>query len=86
MIDAPRGYVDSAPGRMAVIYSAAVMARERKRPGVTHVFLHDVDRKVEQQYAQEFLCMKYRVGGVRKLWHFVIPPAVNVNDTTGGFC
>ncbi|KAL0748939.1 hypothetical protein Bca101_030941 [Brassica carinata] len=27
-----------APGRMAAIYSAAVMARNRKKPGVTHVF------------------------------------------------
>jgi uncharacterized protein (TIGR01627 family) len=86
MIDAPRGYFPSAPGRMAVIYSAAVMARGRKKAGVTHVFLHDVDREVEKLYAKEFLCMKYRVGGIRKLWHFVIPPAANVTDTANGFC
>ncbi|CAI8612072.1 unnamed protein product [Vicia faba] len=86
MIDAPRGYFPSAPGRMAVIYSAAVMARGRKKAGVTHVFLHDVDRAIEKLYAEEFLCMKYRVGGVKKLWHFVIPPAVNVTDTAHGFC
>ncbi|XP_004513320.1 arabinogalactan O-methyltransferase 1-like [Cicer arietinum] len=86
MIDAPRGYFASAPGRMAAIYSVAVMARARKKAGVTHVFLHDVDREVEKLYAKEFLCMKYRVGGIRKLWHFVIPPAVNVTDTTNGFC
>ncbi|XP_061338265.1 arabinogalactan O-methyltransferase 1-like [Gastrolobium bilobum] len=86
MIDAPRGYFAAAPGRMAVIYSAAVMARGRKRSGVTHVFLHDVDREIERKYAKEFLCMKYRVGGIKRLWHFVIPPAVNVNDTTHGFC
>ncbi|CAK8541048.1 unnamed protein product [Lathyrus sativus] len=86
MIDAPRGYFPSAPGRMAVIYSAAVMARGRKTAGVTHVFLHDVDRPVEKLYAKEFLCMKYRVAGVKKLWHFVIPPAINVTDTANGFC
>ncbi|KEH22018.1 polysaccharide biosynthesis protein [Medicago truncatula] len=86
MIDAPRGYFPSAPGRMGVIYSAAVMARGRKKAGVTHVFLHDVDREVEKLYAKEFLCMKYRVGGIRRLWHFVIPPAVNVTDTALGFC
>ncbi|KAE9599555.1 putative glucuronoxylan 4-O-methyltransferase [Lupinus albus] len=86
MIDAPKGYFAAAPGRMAVIYSVAVMARGRKRSGVTHVFLHDVDRKIEQDFAKEFLCMKYKVGGIRKLWHFVIPPVFNVSDTTSGFC
>lgn len=86
MIDGPRGYFPAAPGRMAVIYTAAMMARGRKTSGVTHIFLHDVDREVEKRYAKEFLCMKYRVGGIRKLWHFVIPPAVNVSDIANGFC
>ncbi|KAF5479831.1 hypothetical protein F2P56_000620 [Juglans regia] len=80
MIDAPRGYFPEAPGRMAAIYSAAVMARARTRPGVTHVFLHDVNRKVEKVYAREFLCMKYKVNGVGRLWHFEIPPASNMTD------
>jgi uncharacterized protein (TIGR01627 family) len=86
MINARRGYFPSAPGRMAVIYSTSVMTRGRKKAGVTHVFLHDVDREVEKLYAKEFLYMKYRVGGITKLWHFVIPPAVNVTDTAFGFC
>ncbi|KAE8021323.1 hypothetical protein FH972_007224 [Carpinus fangiana] len=87
MIDAPRGYFPEAPGRMAAIYSAAVMARARTRPGVTHVFLHDVNRKVERVYAKEFLCMKYKVHGVGRLWHFQIPPASNMtNNNTGSFC
>ncbi|GMY13075.1 probable methyltransferase At1g27930 [Fagus crenata] len=85
MIDAPRGYYPEAPGRMAAIYSAAVMARARTRGGVTHVFLHDVNRKVEKSYAQEFLCMKYKVNGVGRLWHFQIPSATNVSDTSS-FC
>ncbi|KAF7801709.1 putative methyltransferase At1g27930 [Senna tora] len=86
MIDGPRGYYAEAPGRMAVIYSAAVMARARKRSGVTHVFVHDMDRKVERRYAEEFLCMKYKVSEVGRLWHFAIPPAFNINDTSRGFC
>lgn len=84
MIDAPRGYFPDAPGRMAAIYSAAVMARARKRVGNTHVFLHDVDRKVEKDFAKEFLCMKYKVGGVGRLWHFEIPP--NNSTSSTNFC
>ncbi|KAL2903682.1 putative methyltransferase At1g27930 [Bienertia sinuspersici] len=87
MIDAPRGFDPSHPGRMAAIFSAAVMARERKSPGNTHVFLHDVERTVESTFAKEFLCMKYKVGGVGKLWHFEIPP-VGDNDSAAAntFC
>lgn len=75
MIDAPRGYFPEAPGRMGAIFSAAVMARGRKKPGVTHVFLHDVNRRVEKIYAMEFLCKKYLVKAVGRLWHFEIPAA-----------
>lgn len=88
MIDGPRGYYAAAPGRMAVIYSVSVMARSRRKSGVTHVFLHDADRKVERSYASEFLCMRYRVSEVGRLWHFVIPPALSFNhhDTSRSFC
>ncbi|PKU74532.1 probable methyltransferase At1g27930 [Dendrobium catenatum] len=85
MIDAPKGYFAEAPGRMGAIYSAAVMARERKGEGFTDVFLHDVDRKVEKKFAMEFLCKKYLVGGSGRLWHFRIPPASG-NETAGTFC
>ncbi|XP_002509508.2 probable methyltransferase At1g27930 [Ricinus communis] len=81
MIDAPRGYFAQAPGRMGAIFSAAVMSRARTRPGVTHVFLHDVDRRVEKLYAMEFLCKKYLVKGVSRLWHFEIPSLANRNDS-----
>ncbi|XXG47027.1 hypothetical protein AAC387_Pa02g1739 [Persea americana] len=77
MIDAPRGYAGDLPGRMGAIYSAAVMARSRKGEGVTHVFLHDVNRRVERVYAEEFLCRKNRVHAVRRLWHFAISPGSN---------
>jgi uncharacterized protein (TIGR01627 family) len=86
MIDAPRGYFPEAPGRMAAIFSAAVMARERKGSGVTHVFLHDVNRRVEKMFAEEFLCRKYLVKAVGRLWHFEIPPAANVSQSDGWFC
>ncbi|KAJ4975029.1 hypothetical protein NE237_008203 [Protea cynaroides] len=85
MIDAPRGYYAEAPGRMGAIFSAAVMARARVGPGVTHVFLHDVNRKVEKMYAKEFLCHKNRVNQVGRLWHFEIPPASKTN-TSDRFC
>ncbi|KAJ8759071.1 hypothetical protein K2173_003309 [Erythroxylum novogranatense] len=87
MIDAPRGYFPEAPGRMAAIFSAAVMARGRKGSGVTHVFLHDVDRKVEKAFAAEFLCRKYLVKSVGRLWHFEIPPASDRETHSGDwFC
>ncbi|KAM7484063.1 hypothetical protein LguiA_000072 [Lonicera macranthoides] len=89
MIDAPKGYFPEAPGRMGAIYSAAVMARNRKKSGVTHVFLHDVDRRVEKFYAEEFLCRRHMVKGVGRLWHFEIPPAANVTEggnSDSGFC
>ncbi|CAH9077458.1 unnamed protein product [Cuscuta epithymum] len=89
MIDAPRGWFPKAPGRMAVIYSAAVMARNRKKSGVTHVFLHDVNRKAERTYAEMFLCRKYFVKGVGRLWHFEIPPhfsKFSSNTTSHQFC
>lgn len=87
MIDAPRGYFPEAPGRMGAIFSAAIMARRRQGSGPTHVFLHDVDRKVEKAFAEEFLCRKYLVKAVGRLWHFEIPSATNVTDADGArFC
>ncbi|KAJ9540349.1 hypothetical protein OSB04_026855 [Centaurea solstitialis] len=83
IIDGPRGYFDEAPGRMAVIFSAAVMARRREGAGDTHVLVHDVNRKVEQEYAQEFLCRSNLVKAENRLWHFKIPPAGKDSPT---FC
>lgn len=84
MIDAPRGYFPEAPGRMGAIFTAAIMAKRRVKPGVTQVFLHDVERRVEKLYAKEFLCMGNKVEGVGRLWHFEIPPATNTSH--GSFC
>uniref|UniRef100_A0A0E0MFJ4 Uncharacterized protein n=1 Tax=Oryza punctata TaxID=4537 RepID=A0A0E0MFJ4_ORYPU len=85
MIDAPKGYFASAPGRMAAVWTAATMARGRRGEGDTDVFLHDVDRRVEKAYAEEFLCERFRVGGTGRLWHFRIPPASRRgNETAAG--
>lgn len=85
MIDAPRGYFPEAPGRMAAVFSAAVMARNRKGSGVTHVYLHDVNRRVEKTYGEEFLCRKYLKRAVGRLWHFEIP-ADNTTVVGHKFC
>ncbi|XP_071939440.1 arabinogalactan O-methyltransferase 2-like [Coffea arabica] len=79
LIDGPIGYFPEAPGRMSAIYSAAVMARNRKGPGATHVFVHNVDRKEEKAYTETFLCSKNCVKIVGKLGHFAIPPAADSN-------
>ncbi|CAL4988202.1 unnamed protein product [Urochloa decumbens] len=84
MIDAPKGYFAAAPGRMAAIWTAAAMARSRRGEGDTDVFLHDVDRRVEKAFAEEFLCERFRVGGTGRLWHFRIPPASRRGDAAGG--
>lgn len=78
LIDGPRGYFAEAPGRMGAIFSAAVMARARKSGGVTHVFLHDANRKVEKMYGEEFLCKRYLKKAVGRFWYFAIPPSANV--------
>jgi uncharacterized protein (TIGR01627 family) len=80
MIDAPKGYFASAPGRMAAIWTAAAMARARRGEGDTDVFLHDVNRRVEKAFAEEFLCDRFRVGGTGRLWHFRIPPVSRRGD------
>uniref|UniRef100_A0A0D3HLW7 Uncharacterized protein n=1 Tax=Oryza barthii TaxID=65489 RepID=A0A0D3HLW7_9ORYZ len=83
-VTAPSGSGYSPPGlaaladaavRMAAVWTAAAMARGRRGEGDTDVFLHDVDRRVEKAYAEEFLCERFRVGATGRLWHFRIPPA-----------
>ncbi|XP_077231862.1 glucuronoxylan 4-O-methyltransferase 1-like [Tasmannia lanceolata] len=72
MVDAPTGYFEGAPGRMGAIYTAGMMARNR-REGETHVFVHDVDRVVEDKFSKEFLCEGYMREQEGRLRHFVIP-------------
>ncbi|KAI4324241.1 hypothetical protein L6164_023795 [Bauhinia variegata] len=72
MVDAPTGYFDGAPGRMSAIYTAGLMARN-KEEGETHVFVHDVDREVEDKFSKGFLCEGYLVEQEGRIRHFTIP-------------
>ncbi|KAJ9145807.1 hypothetical protein P3X46_028142 [Hevea brasiliensis] len=72
MVDAPTGYHDEAPGRMTAIYTAGLMARNRES-GETDVFVHDVDRVVEDKFSKAFLCEGYLTEQEGRLRHFIIP-------------
>ncbi|RRT46951.1 hypothetical protein BHE74_00047625 [Ensete ventricosum] len=72
MVDAPTGYVANAPGRMSAIYTAGMAARGRSE-GETDVFVHDVDRAVEDKFSKTFLCEGYMKEEEGKLRHFTIP-------------
>ncbi|CAM0909555.1 unnamed protein product [Alopecurus aequalis] len=75
LVDGPRGYTASSPGRMAAIFTAGVLARARKEEGaVTDVLVHDYEREVERACSREFLCEENRVPetSTRSLAHFVI--------------
>ncbi|XP_043718952.1 glucuronoxylan 4-O-methyltransferase 1-like [Telopea speciosissima] len=72
MVDAPTGYFEDAPGRMSAIYTAGLMGRNRK-DGETDVFVHDVNRVVEDQFSKAFLCEGYMKEQEGRLRHFTIP-------------
>ncbi|KAI5661675.1 hypothetical protein M9H77_20998 [Catharanthus roseus] len=73
MVDAPTGYYEDAPGRMSAIYTAGMMARNKEEGGETHVFVHDVNREVEDKFSRAFLCDGYLKKQVGRLRHFRIP-------------
>ncbi|KAJ7946555.1 Glucuronoxylan 4-O-methyltransferase [Quillaja saponaria] len=73
MVDAPTGYYDEAPGRMTAIYTAGMMARNREGGAETDVFVHDVNREVEDKFSKAFLCVKYMKKQEGRLRHFTIP-------------
>lgn len=72
MVDAPTGYHENAPGRMTAIYTAGLMARN-KESGETDVFVHDVDRIVEDKFSKGLLCEGYLTEQEGRLRHFTIP-------------
>ena len=69
VVDGPRGDAQDAPGRMAAIYTASVIARAGN---MTNVVVHDVDRMIEKWFAWEFLCDENLVSSKGKLWNFRI--------------
>lgn len=72
MVDAPTGYFEAAPGRMGAIWTAGMMARNRGE-GDTDVFVHDVNRPVEDAFSREFLCEGYMKEQQGRLRHFNVP-------------
>ncbi|XP_039059720.1 glucuronoxylan 4-O-methyltransferase 1-like [Hibiscus syriacus] len=72
MVDAPTGYHEDAPGRMNAIYTAGMMARNKDK-GETDVFVHDVNRAVEDKFSMAFLCEGYMKKQEGRLRHFRIP-------------
>ncbi|XP_010930428.1 glucuronoxylan 4-O-methyltransferase 3 [Elaeis guineensis] len=72
MVDAPTGWIPEAPGRMGAIYTAGMAARARTE-GETDVFVHDVDRVVEDKFSKIFLCEGYLREQEGRLRHFTVP-------------
>ncbi|QCD76411.1 hypothetical protein DEO72_LG1g30 [Vigna unguiculata] len=72
MVDAPTGYYQDAPGRMSAIYTAGMMSRN-KESGETDVFVHDVNREVEDTFSKAFLCECFINKQEGRLRHFTIP-------------
>jgi glucuronoxylan 4-O-methyltransferase len=72
MVDAPTGWRPDTPGRMGAIYTAGMVARQRKE-GETEVFVHDVNRAVEDKFSRKFLCQGYLKEQENRIRHFTIP-------------
>ncbi|KAJ8752594.1 hypothetical protein K2173_005483 [Erythroxylum novogranatense] len=74
VVDGPSGHSPEAPGRMATIYTASMIARAGNR---ADVLVHDVDRTIEKWFSWEFLCDENLVSSKGKLWNFRITNASN---------
>uniref|UniRef100_J3L9R1 Uncharacterized protein n=1 Tax=Oryza brachyantha TaxID=4533 RepID=J3L9R1_ORYBR len=84
LVDGPSGFTEGSPGRMAAIFSAAVMARTKGAE--TEVLVHDYQREVESASAREFLCPENRVETTTtpSLGHYVVRGAAAASQNT--FC
>lgn len=74
LVDGPNGEAPKAPGRMAAIYTASVLARAGN---TTDVVVHDVHRMIEKWFSWEFLCNENLVSSKGKLWIFRIRGHLN---------
>ncbi|KAL1195970.1 Protein IRX15-LIKE [Cardamine amara subsp. amara] len=93
LIDGPRGYASDSPGRMAPIFTTAVLAKSKdfgktkKTKTKTDVFVHEFGRKIERVYSDEFLCEENLVEVVGDLGHFVVAAEEGeIEKLSNGFC
>ncbi|CAH9113921.1 unnamed protein product [Cuscuta epithymum] len=72
MVDAPKSWTKELPGRMSVIYTVGMMAKNREEGAKTDVFVHDAERWVDNKFSRAFLCEAYMKEQVGMLRHFTI--------------
>lgn len=88
LIDGPRGYAADSPGRMALIFTSAVLAKSKdsgKKKKTTDVFVHEFGRKLERVYIEKFLCEENLRELIGDLGHFVVAAEEGKNQGFG-FC
>ncbi|KAH6799603.1 hypothetical protein C2S51_036087 [Perilla frutescens var. frutescens] len=85
LVDGPRGYWPEAPGRMAAIFTTAVLARSKRAGGnpKTHVFVHDFNMMVDKITSDEFLCRENLVKSTDTMGHFVLE---RMDSNAARFC
>jgi len=65
-VDSPEGNEITKPGRMQSIYMASILGQK----GLSHIFVHDCDRSVEQAYCSRFLIHANLIQSIEKLRHY----------------
>ncbi|EOA30948.1 hypothetical protein CARUB_v10014094mg [Capsella rubella] len=95
LIDGPRGYAFDSPGRMAPIFTTAVLAKskdlgkkkkmKKTKKKKTDVFVHEFGREIERVYSDEFLCEENLIEVVGDLGHYVVTAAEVEEEEREGF-